>query len=134
MEKTLQIDGKQVRFKSTAGTARRYRNQFGKDFFAALFEMMPLIEAAQKKDEETGAPAIDGYTVEQVKALNFEVFENIIWVMAKTADPSIPEPEEWMDQFEEMPIQEIMPELQDMMMASFGTQSKKNHPALKRNR
>ena len=32
MEKTLTIDGKQIRFKSTAATLIRYKTQFGRDF------------------------------------------------------------------------------------------------------
>ena len=36
MEKTLTIDGKEVRFKSTAATPLRYKAQFNKDYFNVL--------------------------------------------------------------------------------------------------
>ena len=32
MEKIIDMDGKQIKFKSTAGTLMRYRNNFGRDF------------------------------------------------------------------------------------------------------
>ena len=40
------------------------------------------------------------------------VFENIAYVMAKQADPDIPEtPDEWLDQFDMFSIYEILPQL-----------------------
>jgi hypothetical protein len=45
--------------------------------------------------------------------------------MAKTADPTIPEPLEWLEQFDEFPMAVVIPELQDLMLASFQT-TKKN--------
>jgi hypothetical protein len=43
--------------------------------------------------------------------------------LAKTANPSIPDPITWLDQFDEFPLMEIIPELQDLIIASI--QSKK---------
>jgi|SRR5690625_5000282 len=125
MEKTLTIDGKQVRFKSTAATPRRYRAQFGSDFFTDLLKLAPLVD---KFDAGVDFESLD---YEALKHLNFEVFENIIWVLAKTADPSIPEPLEWLEQFNEMPIMEVLPELQELMLVSFQGKKNANHPALK---
>ena len=45
--------------------------------------------------------------------------------MAKTADPTIPEPLEWLEQFEEYPITDIIPQLQELLIASFQTSKKK---------
>jgi hypothetical protein len=45
--------------------------------------------------------------------------------MAKTAEPTIPEPLEWLEQFDEFPIADIFPELQELMLASMQS-SKKN--------
>jgi hypothetical protein len=58
-------------------------------------------------------------------SLDFEVFYNISWIMAKTADPTIPEPMEWLEQFDEFPMAQIIPELQDMMTSSFQSSKKK---------
>jgi hypothetical protein len=43
--------------------------------------------------------------------------------MAKTANKEIPDPISWLDSFDEFPLLEIIPELQDMMLSSL--QSKK---------
>ena len=59
-------------------------------------------------------------------ALDFDIFFNIAWIMAKTAEPTIPEPMEWLEGFEEFPMIEIFPELQDLMITSLqGTATKK---------
>ena len=60
-----------------------------------------------------------------LEVLDFEVFYNLAWIMAKTADSSIPEPILWLEQFDEFPMAEIIPELQDMLLASIQTTKKK---------
>ena len=115
MEKTIEIDGKKVRFKSNGATPLRYKAQFGKDYFKEILKLAPL----QKLQ---GNQSI---TSEDMQHLDFEVFYNISWIMAKTADPTIPEPMEWLEQFDVFPMGEVIPELQDLMMASFQTTKKK---------
>lgn len=110
MEKTLIIDGKEVRFKSTAAVPLRYKAQFGKDFFAEILKMGAL--------EKLGKLDPKKITRADLEGLDFEVFYNIAWTMAKTADPKIPDPITWLDQFEEFPMIEIIPALQDMILAS----------------
>lgn len=119
MEKTLTIDGKKVTFKSTAGTLRRYRNQFGRDFFADIVKMMPLMQLYESGIDTN---KLD-YSI--LKQLDFSVFENIMWALAKTADKSIPDPDEWFDSFDEFPIMEILPEIQDLITSSIQTVKKK---------
>lgn len=118
MEKTIQIDGKAVRFKSTAATPLRYKAQFGKDLFAELLKMGALEKLSRIKKPENVKP-------EDLNGLDFEVFYNIAWTMAKTADPKIPDPIAWLDEFETFPMTDVIPALQDMIMASMSLQSKK---------
>lgn len=119
MEKTLIIDGKEVRLKSTAGTLRRYRNQFNKDFFADIMKMYPLMQL-QAKGIDTNN--LDYQTLQHI---DFSVFENIMWALAKTADNSIPDPDTWFDSFEEFPVMEILPEIQGLIEKSLqGTKKK----------
>ena len=113
MEKTILIDGQKVRFKTNGATPLRYKAQFGKDYFKEIFKMLPLAKM-NKKDEQTN-----------LETLDFDVFYNVAWIMAKTADPTIPAPMEWLEQFDEFPIAEIFPELQDLMLSSMQS-SKKN--------
>jgi hypothetical protein len=112
MEKTLVIDGKDISFKSNGASPLRYKMQFGKDFFAEIVKMGALekLGAINKEDK--------GNIVEAIKGLDFDVFYNIAWVFAKTADKNIPDPLSWLDTFDEFPMLEIIPELQDMILST----------------
>ena len=107
MEKTIEIEGKEVRFKSTAATPLRYKSQFGKDYFS---EIMKLEGLTKLKNSEDSAKALS--------QIDFDTFYNLIWVLAKTADKNIPEPMEWLDGFEEFPLFDIIPQVQDMIIMS----------------
>jgi hypothetical protein len=111
MEKSILIDGKEVKLKSTAATPLRFKAQFGKDYFAELIKLNKL---SNFKDGN----------YESLENVDFEVFYNIIWSLAKTADKSISEPILWLDEFEEFPLFEIIPEIQDMITASIATKKK----------
>ena len=113
MEKTIEIDNKKVSFKSTAATPLRYKAQFGKDFFVDIMKLSSLDGFNPKK--------ID---LKKIDKLDFEVFYNIIWVLAKTANKKIPAPITWLDEFEEFPLFDIIPELQDLILSSMQTKKK----------
>lgn len=102
MIKTLIIDGKEVTFKSTGGTMMRYRNQFNSEFLADL-------------------AALKSVTTDNFSLFTSRSIEQIIWVLAKTSDSSIPDPQTWYDSFEEFPIYEVWGQLQDMVTGSFKT-------------
>lgn len=114
MEKILTIDGRQVKFKSTGAFLLKYKAQFGRD---ALQDILRLQNAINTKTNE----------IKDLSALDFEVFYNLIWTLAKTADPSIPPPMEWLDSFSEFPLIDIIPEVVDMIFSCLKstTQSKK---------
>ncbi|WP_337969740.1 hypothetical protein [Virgibacillus salexigens] len=118
MEKTVVIDGKQIRFKSTAATPLRYKAQFGTDFFSDMMKMYPLtkmdIENSMEDEEVLG---------KVFQTIDFDMFYNILWSLAKTANKEIPEPMEWLDEFEEFPLMDIFPEVQELLMKNL--QSKK---------
>lgn len=105
MEKTIVIDGKEVTFKSTGAVPLRYKQQFGKDFFADLSKMST-------------------FTDKNMESIDLEVFFNIAWVFAKTADKTISSPLEWLDTFDAFPIVEIIPELQEILTATIQTKKK----------
>ena len=56
-----------------------------------------------------------GKNVEDASTLDtfsLEMFENIAYVMAKHADPSIPDnPEDWLDEFNTFSIYQVLPKL-----------------------
>jgi len=113
MEKTIEIDGKQVVFKSTAATPLRFKAQFGKDYFSEIMKLQSLGKLKKGKVD-----------LEVLKNIDFEVFYNIIWVLAKTSDKTIAEPLTWLDGFEVFPLFEIIPEIQDLILASIQTKKK----------
>jgi hypothetical protein len=123
MEKTLTIDGKKVTFKSSGATPIRYKAQFHRDFIKDVFKMRSLEKIQDKKPEDIGD--------EELEALDFDLFYRLIWVLAKNADKDIPDLENWLDEFEEFPIQEIIGELIDLIGKSIQSESakKKTHPS-----
>ncbi|MGG1791715.1 hypothetical protein ABDI27_17800 [Bacillus mycoides] len=120
MEKTITIDGKQVRLKGTAATVKRYKAQFRRDLFA---DMMALgaIGTFTSQDESQGT--IDLSTAD-FKNVDFEVIYDLVWLYAKTADQNLPDPITWLDGFDEFPIYDIMPEINDMIQSTMGAKKK----------
>jgi hypothetical protein len=114
LEKTITIDGKSVRLKTSGAFPLRFKAQFHQDFFSKLMGMTAFEKLGKKKT----------LTADDLGKMDFDVFYDIVWTMAKTADPSIPEPMTWLDGFETFPIVEIIPEIQDMLTAM--VQTKKN--------
>ena len=107
MEKLLIIDGRQVNFKSTGAFLLRYKAQFGRDALQDIFKLQTAVDT-------------DGQ-IKDASALDLEIIYNLIWTLAKTADPAIPPPLEWLDGFSEFPLSEIVPELTEIIFASMGS-------------
>ena len=104
MEKILNIDGRQVKFKSTGAFLLKYKAQFGKD------AIQDIIRLSKSIDEDTKE-------INSIETFDLEVFYNLVWTLAKTADPNIPPPIEWLDTFSEFPLIEIIPEVTDMIFS-----------------
>lgn len=104
MEKTLTIDGKLIKFKCTGGTLMRYRNQFNSEFLADF----STLGAAQNDPAK----------------LNFASIENMIWAFAKTADPTIPDPQTWYDGFDEVDTLAVWGELSELVSKVLKTLTK----------
>lgn len=119
MEKTIIIDDKPVRFKSTGATPLRYKMQFGRDFFAEILTLNALSEI---KVNSKGEIDLDNFDVNKI---DFETFYNIAWSLAKTADNSLPDPLTWLDSFDVFPLMDIIPELQDILAAALQQSKKK---------
>lgn len=125
MEKTIIIDGQSIQLKSTAATPLRYKAQFKRDFFSELLKLAKLFAGQEGTTEDVKEDGIDLSKIswEALDHLDFEVFYNFVWVLAKSADHSIPDPLDWLDQFDEFPIKEIFPQITDLLSSSI--QSKK---------
>ena len=124
MQKTIIIDGQQVMLKSTAATPLRYKTQFKRDFFSELLKLAKLFANQSGDDNDEENIDLNNISWESLDHLDFEVFYNFIWVLAKSADHSIPEPLEWLDGFDEFPIKEIFPQVSDLLSNSIESKKK----------
>ena len=104
MEKTIIIDGQEIKFKATASTPRVYRQAFGRDIY---IDMTTLYESMEKGDI--------------LSVSNLEAFEDMAFCMYAQAEGielkrEIIEKEmmDWLDRFSTFSIYKIVPELMDL--------------------
>lgn len=120
MVKELLIDGRQVPFKASAAIPRIYRIKFGRDIYKDLRDLEKAVG-----DNKEDASNLDTFSL--------EMFENVAYVMAKHADPTIPNtPEEWLDGFDTFSIYQILPQIIELWGLNVQTevQSKKKFEQL----
>ena len=114
--KKVKIDGEQVPFKASAAIPRIYRLKFQRDIYKDLSALEKSINQANPDDSN-------------LDLFSLEMFENIAFVMAKHADPSIPDtPEEWLDEFNTFSIYQVLPQLIELWGLNVKTdvEAKKN--------
>ena len=112
----VEIDGKQVPFKASAAIPRIYRIKFNRDIYK---DLRSLEKAVGEGDEENS----------NLDLFSLEMFENIAYVMAKHADPNIPDtPEECLDEFNTFSIYQVLPSIIELWGLNVQTEveSKKN--------
>jgi len=97
--KNIEIDGKQVPFRASAAIPRIYRIKFQRDIYKDLNALEKAVG-----DGNENASNLDMFSL--------EMFENIAYVMAKHADPAVPDtPEQWLDNFNTFSIYQVLPEI-----------------------
>ena len=102
IERTITISGQDITFRASATTPRLYRAKFRRD----IFKDMSKLERSYSKRTEDGA---------ELQVEDLEVFENLAYVMAFQADPTIPGTiEEWLDQFDMFSIYEVLPQILEL--------------------
>lgn len=84
MEKIVKIGDQDVPLKSTAASLIRYKSNFGRDGLSDIFAFQKVTKNGK----------ID------IEKIDFDTFFRFMWVFAKSANPSIPPMETWLDQFE----------------------------------
>lgn len=120
MKQNIEIDGRPVAFRASAAIPRIYRMKFHRDIYK---DLSALEKAIGNGDENSS----------NLDLFSLEMFENIAYVMAKHADPSIPDtPEEWLDEFNTFSIYQVLPKLIELWGLNVQTdvQSKKNFAQL----
>lgn len=144
MERTIKIGNKDVRLNNNIGWAMAYRDQFGHDIIPTLMPMMAgaldlltgIIKETGKTDQVNLGDILkvmDGDSIMDavfhLGSLELVDFINVTWALAKCADEEIPEPKEWVKQFETFPVDTIAPVVVNMILK--GVMSSKNLKRLK---
>jgi len=116
MVKKIEIDGKEVAFRASAAIPRIYRMKFQRDIYK---DLAALEKAIGDSTEE----------VSNLDMFSLEMFENIAYIMAKHADPGIPDtPEEWLDDFNTFSIYQVLPKIIELwgLNVKVDVEAKKN--------
>ena len=116
LTKTIQVDGQDVTLRASAAIPRIYRIKFNRD----MFNDLNMVAKAMSTNEE-GMSTLDNFSL--------EVFENIAYVMAKHADPTIPDtPEERLDRFRTLSIYQVFPKIMELweLNLNVDVEAKKN--------
>ena len=132
MEKTITIDGKEVKLNNNGAWVLEYQDQFNKDILpvilplvAAVAESLAAILAENEGNITTKglAEAVQGRTLDILAPIyQTEVVDlvyNVTWALAKNADPDIPEPKKWIRQFNNFPLDVVVPEVYGLIMDGF---------------
>ncbi len=82
MEKIVNIEGKEIGLKASAGTVRAYRDIFGGDLIVDM-----------------GTAETDILGNKSMSAESARIAENAVYLMAKEYDSSLPPINEWLSQF-----------------------------------
>ena len=116
VRRTIEIDGKEVAFKASAAIPRIYRLKFQRD----IYKDISMLEKSLGDNSEEES---------NLDLFSLEMFENIAFIMAKHADPSIPdEVEDWLDEFNTFSIYQVLPQLIELWGMNIKTdaEAKKN--------
>lgn len=133
MEKIINIGNKEVRLNNNVAWTMEYRDQFGKDIVPALMPVLAsIIEGVSTIVSESGgseisvadiADAVQGRSMEVLLPL-FQVefvdtIINVTWAMAKAANEDIEPPKKWVRQFEEFPLDVVVPAVYELVLKGF---------------
>ena len=121
MEKTIVVDGREVKMKASALVPRLYRFKFGRDMMRDMAQLQKVYtKAASLPQEATEEERAE----EQLSMVDLTIFENLAYIMAKHADNTLPDTaEEWLDNFSMFSIYEVLPEILELWGMSCNTTS-----------
>ena len=110
-EKVVKVGDQEVKFRSSASVPRLYRIKFKRDIFRDIAKLEKNF--SEKGNKELSILDID----------DLEIFENVAYIMAWHADPTIPATiDEWLEQFEMFSIYEVLPEILELWGDNLMTQ------------
>lgn len=103
MDKTVNIDGKDVKFRATARTPRLYRALIGRDMISDMNRLQKAFNPDNSDDSN-------------LDSINLQIFEDTAYIMARHANPDMEEktPDEWLDTFDMFSIYEVLPHILEL--------------------
>lgn len=122
MRKIIMVGEQEYELGTSAYTPIAYKQQFGKDYFQDLFSMLKnqsfMSELNKLNSDEKELNEVD---ISILSDFDMTFFNRLFWTFAKTANPHIKPYEQFFMEMETFPIQEIGPELMEMLNASMST-------------
>lgn len=124
MRKTINIGDQSVELNSSAGWFYDYREEFGHDIMP---DLLPVLEAllgtlAELQDDAGGelvlTDEVVGKIIDALATAEITTVFNITWAMAHNADDKIARPREWMNAFDNFPVDEVVPQLVTLILES----------------
>ena len=103
MDKIVELDGKEVKFRATARTPRLYRVLIGRDMIQDMNKLMKAYERKKKNDDD-------------LDIIDLQIFEDVAYAMARHANPDMEEKtaDEWLDTFDMFGIYEVLPHILEL--------------------
>lgn len=120
IEKTVTIDGKEWRLRSSALIPKLYRAKFGRD----LVRDMRSLAKAYKRVRNAELTE-DEMEQEYLSVMDLEVFERVAWMMLKHAGEDVgDDPDEWLMNLDGVfSVYEALPEILALWNANNATTS-----------
>lgn len=105
MDKTITIEGKEIKFRATARTPRLYRMLTNRDMIKDMNILAKAFKESEKLKKE------DGFG--NLTTQHLIIFEDSAYVMARHANPDMVEQtaDEWLDNFNMFDIYSIFPQI-----------------------
>lgn len=148
MEIKVTIDGREVRFKKTGGTMKRYKAMCGREWFADLDRIARMQRRAAEVAKANGyeidekkpntkkktakKDTEEDLTDQQVFALSAALtqfdsdpYYDMLYIMAKEADPDIPDNvDDWLDTFDDFAFLDVWAKVSPMLSREMSVDAK----------
>lgn len=117
MRKVVMVGDKQLALESNAFTVILFKKQFNKDFFGELFKLAKLFKGKQEINPENMSD-------EQIKKFDTNIFNELFWTFAFTADKNVPNFMDFFQEYSELNTIDIMNDVLELIQHSMVTQKK----------
>lgn len=124
MEKTIQIGDKEIQLKATAAILLRYQMQFHRDALKDIFSLFEGLNVETISPTHTQQISLS----DSLQLMDIVIFQQLMWVMAKTANKDTPDFLHWLDSFDEFPIFDCINDIMELLLGCLMTVKKKQIP------